>query len=1201
MKFSKDGQDKSLIAKAYYLEAVDVKMIDGLTPEQMNLGTSSGEFLYLEELKRLKSYLIFETADIIYLSPDTRSKIDSEVIGVYEDEEEYGGFDGDLKVAIVKQPQGGSVVVIAREKLGGRALTRSFNKGDNFYPQLEKLTNEHYMALGEAFLFEVIYGNVDHMIGGVNLGNFLFSFINNKTYMIDNNITVKGLYRGIDILLERGELDQYRKNFESRASLEKASNSIVKKDQEDFKEFIGKYLNDPYIMFKRLMGSSGFLELIYEAFNKDKTISEEKIQLLHTGFKRALNVVAQRYDQDKTFATNELVKEHDYTFNTILPMLKNRTQIISEMIKERELEAKTDQSGELQQSQAPPSPEDAELEHPLSSTINKDLEIPDKNSSNAKLTKLNIPSNNQISGGQMFRLELDKKVYVIKSIEYEETAQDSPDPKGGLGVLEREKVANQVLRSILGESVVPNSGYIYLETGEQEVYFEAILNGNKLAPPYEINENTTRDQLEQMGMMLFMDLILGNMDRILNLNLANILVDDKEGLHPINTTFSVLNLYLILLHDQFDATPESFLDQYDIKFEYLISVKKQMEDTLIDLLKSVISEFEEDDTITWVFNFMNKVPYEAYSITQSLKASNSAVDEFDALASMSKGFIRGMQLFSSKFDQNTFSKSTHDSVMNQEIDILVDIWISVQNAVKEAVSNIPTEDEQFFNTVELSEEQKVEIKFFKEWFPKRSINLVLGADMFERSQFTRLEPGIQTDNGVIPVNLFFESEARPIEKLLEKGANIKFLTFAIVDELVAAGYIQRMGKYEILTDKYINKVKQPSDIEKYVSLEEDSVLRKHVNSVFRVLEPYQKLLRKDFQQFQGNFSDIKSWETLRNNLKLAGRTIDNIIFDGHVVYFWEMWKTPEIFPILYEILSPGGSFIVPRNKMKHQMNLKNSDSPEYAKFLINQSANKITIKVTDDGRKTFSRVVKDIRFITKKDESPYVTVNQEFLDIVKEDSAIYTPDTKGVFNADNFINPAEDDYFVFDGAIAVVTNAVPEAWETIKLVEGEYDQRHQGTGYYVFTKSQVPIPETKATTPKIDSTVESVENPQESHAQPLPIQVLEKLDSKKTGIYGRLVKTGHYEEGKLKKIVYREMGKNIRIPHKSDINKFAPLSSSKQNLALFGGDTTAKKGGSIVFLSMKDGSHLVQKSVPFFGGSRRHYITTRSYCFTNLS
>ena len=335
------------------------------------------------------------------------------------------------------------------------------------------------------------------------------------------------------------------------------------------------------------------------------------------------------------------------------------------------------------------------------------------------------------------------------------------------------------------------------------------------------------------------------------------------------------------------------------------------------------------------------------------------------------------------------------------------------------------------------EEQKQEIEKGKQ------INIVLGANNMDKAQYDRLyKEGITIEGKKIYCNLFFNNhgEDGEIENIF---GNHNFNTVQmnyIIPILKSKGYIQKgLDKKYKVTDYYIDNVKKGTDM----NLGRFDKLR---DGVFNVLSDFQNKSNGETQLFIGDFNEIESWRRLRNHIRSFNGRVDNIIFDGNVIYFWKPYDGDgfEIISIIYEILSVGGKFIFPKNSMRHGFHIitgEGRDSKEIEKVkLFKEYIKEERIDIEDKNK-----------YILTDKGKKYIRDKIENKDDVSLDIAILQSKYLK-FEEFNELDPSNEGDIVFELLLAIMKKNVPNGWESVEEHTGEYDERHTGEGYIVFTK-----------------------------------------------------------------------------------------------------------------------------------------------------
>ena len=332
---------------------------------------------------------------------------------------------------------------------------------------------------------------------------------------------------------------------------------------------------------------------------------------------------------------------------------------------------------------------------------------------------------------------------------------------------------------------------------------------------------------------------------------------------------------------------------------------------------------------------------------------------------------------------------------------------------------------------------------------ERRINIVLGANNMVDHEYDRLfKTGIEIEGERVRCNLFFDN-----------GVGISFskhgyLEFLMITILESEGYIKMVSHYAYdLTDYYINNVKKSED------MDVDKYTDKLRDKMFNALNEFQEKKNKgETQLFIGDFNSVERWRELRDHIKSFNGRVDNIIFDGNVIYFWRPYDEDgfEIISIIYEILSTGGKFIFPKNSMRHDLqtipfNLRSGKVifDKYAKTV------KLFEEYVEKGRIKIIEIGEEKEYALTKEGKQYIMDKIEDRKSVSLDIAIL----QSIYRKnDGTISPATlkngDEDVVYELLLAIVKKNVPHGWGSVEEYAGEYDKRHKEKGYVMFEKER---------------------------------------------------------------------------------------------------------------------------------------------------
>ena len=212
--------------------------------------------------------------------------------------------------------------------------------------------------------------------------------------------------------------------------------------------------------------------------------------------------------------------------------------------------------------------------------------------------------------GKIQEIETKEKKLVRKSLEYQESLEYQKEDNFidiylGMGNLVQEGVAGQLLNNSLEIAKAPNTSYrVYWDEKKKKKITEVYLEFVKEAKGNLLNiKKISMAQIMQMGELLFMDMIIGNQDRFINVfNTSNILIDINGNLNAIDTTFSTLCLYMIWIYNNEleRITDIKFyknnIDNFELTNENIENLVEKIKKNIRNFITSYKQQ-EENDTV----------------------------------------------------------------------------------------------------------------------------------------------------------------------------------------------------------------------------------------------------------------------------------------------------------------------------------------------------------------------------------------------------------------------------------------------------------------------------------------------------------------------------------------------------------------------------------------------------------------------------
>ena len=371
--------------------------------------------------------------------------------------------------------------------------------------------------------------------------------------------------------------------------------------------------------------------------------------------------------------------------------------------------------------------------------------------------------------------------------------------------------------------------------------------------------------------------------------------------------------------------------------------------------------------------------------------------------------------------------------------------------IKEWISEIEEKrlaeiEKERLDKIEEKRLDKIEKEIEKERLTKieKPINIVLGANNMDDEEYNRLyKKGILIKNELIYGNLFFNN--REVVDIFENHNFTEYQYKGIIDVLKDQGYIQKGldNRYK-LTEYYITNVKKSTDmnLKRFHRLE---------NRVFNALSDFQNRSNGETQLFIGDVNKVESWRELRDYIKSLNRRVDNIIFDRNMVYLWKPYDKDgfEIISIIYEILLVGGQLIFPKYDGSHIIEEAIRKDEQY-RININEKDVQLFKDYVEKGRIKILEIGHGKEYILTKEGKEHIIdkiKNKEDVSLdIRILGNVYFEDGKKIIP----YTDSKNYYIIFDLLLDIIKEKFYNGYKNVE----EYDDRHKGKGYRVFTKEE---------------------------------------------------------------------------------------------------------------------------------------------------
>ena len=542
----------------------------------------------------------------------------------------------------------------------------------------ELIIEKYLKQLGEISFIHLLLGNMDGILGKFN----------SEKFIIDENRNLKSIYTTISIInvylmLKEGIFDMkngedYVKlnNIEFRdryliqkksilvEKLEKLINTSIKEFEETGEVlFVRKFINKDSSFIDKMKN-----ELRNKGFGEKRIINE-----ISKGFIAGMwNIIDNYNDSNMETILEKHTRNNDINgveFNIIREFIIEIKEILSnhkmraitkvEYNKEGKKIVTTYKNGIIFERKY----YGVDIPSEIISTNGIDEEI-----------------RNNLTTGFIDKITTDKREeFIRKQVYYKGDSfsdkNNVPDIFGGLRDLIREGISTQLMNQFTQLIKSPNASYnvFYNDNDEKiaEVYLELVSNFKEFSIESYDNKDKKLllSELVQIGETIFFDMIFGNTDRMISreFNGSNILIDSKGRFNAIDTTFSVMNMYLIWLFNEFNLMPsEEFINNN--KKDLILT--QDNTDKLLDKMINEIGKFietykneEEEKTI-----FEKVINNLLFSFQTILDDRGITREQFTK--AIYAGVMRGIEGVAKNYDSRTFPILDNKTLSGQELLVL---------------------------------------------------------------------------------------------------------------------------------------------------------------------------------------------------------------------------------------------------------------------------------------------------------------------------------------------------------------------------------------------------------------------------------------------------------------------------------------------------------------------------------------------------
>ena len=289
--------------------------------------------------------------------------------------------------------------------------------------------------------------------------------------------------------------------------------------------------------------------------------------------------------------------------------------------------------------------------------------------------------------GNIEKITTDKQEeFIRKRMFYKESSfsvtNNIPDINGGIGNLIREGIAVQMMSKFTKLAKAPDVSYnVFYNDKEKmvaEVYLEVVSDFKEflIDEYYNKDKKLLLSELVQIGELIFLDTVIGNTDRMITgeFNGGNMLIDSNGRFNAIDTTFSVMNMYLIWLYREITLFPsEEFINNNEQELrltpDNINKLLNKVRNEMREFIKSYKNEEKGDSIFDKVINNLLR------SFKKIFKSVGITEEEFTK--GIYAGIMSGIESVAKKYDRGTFPILDKKTLSGQELIVLKRVFETI--------------------------------------------------------------------------------------------------------------------------------------------------------------------------------------------------------------------------------------------------------------------------------------------------------------------------------------------------------------------------------------------------------------------------------------------------------------------------------------------------------------------------------------------
>ena len=570
----------------------------------------------------------------------------------------------------------------------------SSGKGNFDYKVFEYSSEEdikkYLKQLGEIAFIHLLLGNVDGILGKFN----------SEKFIIDENKDLRSIYTNISainayLMIKNGVFKIEEKNLKKLfiGNLKNEQTKLFKKLEKIIAQSIVDFNKNEEISFVRrfINMKLGFLSIMGGGLKKIGFDEKRITKNISKGFMSGMLSVFNNFDGKTILIDNDTnIKNEEYNFIKGIFMeakriLKVYRKITDDFIR---IEETYDREGKRIVTKYNNSKVFRER------TFEK---IPRReNSPNVferRIYGVKIPEKeeiiyiNKLTGGLFMRMNYGEiveiftkeKKFVRKSLKYSKYKEKIFNTDIGIGNLEQEAIAGQLLHRFLKIAKSPDTSYrVYWDEKKThtiaEVYLEFV---DQSRDNLLTMERISIAQIMQLGEILIIDMLLGNQDRFIKVfNNGKILVDTKGNLNAIDTTFSTICLYMIWVYNsELDKINDTIYlrnnkDNLDITSDNVDKLIKNIRENI----EEFITKYKQQESNDTVFNIIRGKLFENFK---------TRITEEKFTSALYAGIMRGIKNVSDNYKKEKFPVIDDNIQMGLELLVVQSVFKEVYDVYRD--------------------------------------------------------------------------------------------------------------------------------------------------------------------------------------------------------------------------------------------------------------------------------------------------------------------------------------------------------------------------------------------------------------------------------------------------------------------------------------------------------------------------------------